>query len=207
MPPVALRVSTPAGELTLPGDHPAVVGRSGDADVVVNHPKVSRRHVALEPSPEGWVARDLSTNGIWHDGQRVGAVRVSGDVTRLRLGGADGPELALTALVPAAAPPAAPAEPDLDELETRLALGGVPSPAAQRPGRGSAPVPPAAPAAVPGRPAGAQPPAGMPAQRPAPAPTPAPSARRRPPRWLSTVPTLIWLFAAAFAIGALVALS
>ncbi|MDT3439831.1 MULTISPECIES: FHA domain-containing protein [unclassified Pseudofrankia] len=198
MPPVALRVSTPADELTLPGDRPAVVGRSSDADVVINHPKVSRRHVALEPTPEGWVARDLSTNGIWYDGQRVGSVQVSGDVTRLRLGGADGPELALTALVPAAAPPAAPAEPDLDELETRLAPGGAQGPA-QRTGRGPAP------AATPGWPAGAQPPAGVPAQRPAPAP--APSPRRKPPRWLSTVPTLIWLFSAAFAIGALVALS
>jgi hypothetical protein len=47
----------------------------------------------------------------------------------------------------------------------------------------------------------------VPAQRSTPAPSPAPAARRRPPRWLSTVPTLIWLFAAAFAIGALVALS
>ena len=202
MPPIALRVSTPADELTLPGDRPAVVGRASTADVVVNHPKVSRQHVALEPTPKGWVARDLSTNGMWHDGTRVGAVEVGGAVTRLRLGGADGPEVSLTALVPAAERrPTPPAEPDLGELETRLAPGtDAPVPRSDRP---------AAVAPAPGVPADRQPAAagGVPAARPAPVPAPVPSARRRPPRWLSTVPTLIWLFAAAFAIGALVALS
>ncbi|OHV35664.1 MULTISPECIES: FHA domain-containing protein [Pseudofrankia] len=194
MPPVALSVTTPAEQLTLPGDRPAVVGRARDADIVISNPKVSRRHVSLEPTPDGWVARDLSTNGMWHDGAQVGSVRVGGDVTRLRLGGADGPEVVLAALVPAAAAP--PAEPTLDELETRLApSGGAPNPA-QRAGRGATPAP---------VPAGAHQSAGVPAQRTAPAPVP--SARRKPPRWLSTVPTLIWLFAAAFTIGALVALS
>jgi len=188
VPPVALRVTTPADELTLPGDRSVVVGRARDADIVVSHPKVSRRHVSLEPTPDGWVARDLSSNGMWHDGRQVGSVPVGSGVTRLHLGGVDGPELSLSALVPAAA---APAEPDLDEQETRLAPGTGPSPA---PRSGRAPAPAAAPA-------------GVPAQRSTPAPSPAPAARRRPPRWLSTVPTLIWLFAAAFAIGALVALS
>jgi hypothetical protein len=141
VPPVALQVQTPSSQLTLPGDREAVVGRSADSDIVVSHPRVSRRHVALTPSADGWVARDLSTNGIWHDGQRVETVRLGAGATTLRLGVADGPELTLTVDAPAEPDQAEPdqAEPDQAELETRLASGAeprIPSPA-------GAPVPPA----------------------------------------------------------------
>ncbi|MBL7487247.1 FHA domain-containing protein [Frankia sp. AgB1.9] len=181
MPLVALRVQTSTTQLTLPGDRKVVVGRASDSDIVVSHPKVSRRHVALEPSPDGWTASDLSANGLWHDGQRVTSVPVGTQPTRLRLGAVDGPELTLTAIVPVDVPPAAPAEPDVDEAETRLAPASGPL---ARPGRVAAP-----------------------AAQPAPTPSTPVVTRRRPPRWLSTVPTLIWLFAAAFALGALVTLS
>jgi hypothetical protein len=182
VPPVALRVQTSTTQLTLPGDRKVVVGRASDSDIVVSHPKVSRRHVALEPSPDGWTASDLSANGMWHDGQRVGSVPIGAEATRLRLGAVDGPELTLTALVPVEAAPApAPAEPDIDDAETRLAPNSGPL---ARPTRKPAP-----------------------AAEPTPVPSGPVATRRRPPRWLSTVPTLIWLFAAAFAVGALVALS
>lgn len=181
MPPVALRVQTSTTQLTLPGDRKVVVGRASDSDIVVSHPKVSRRHVALEPSADGWTASDLSANGMWHEGQRVSSVPIGAEATRLRLGALDGPELTLTALVPVEAPPPAPAEPDIDEAETRLAANSGPL----------------------ARPTGTP----APAAEPTPAAAGPVTTRRRPPRWLSTVPTLVWLFAAAFAIGALVALS
>ncbi|WP_045877028.1 FHA domain-containing protein [Pseudofrankia sp. DC12] len=181
MPLVALRVQTSTTQLTLPGDRKVVVGRASDSDIVVSHPKVSRRHVSLEPGADGWTASDLSANGMWHDGQRVSSVPVGQQPVRLRLGALDGPELTVAAIVPVDVAPAAPAEPDVDEAETRLAPASGPL---ARPGRATAPA--AAPAPIPNTPV---------------------AARRRPPRWLSTVPTLVWLFAAAFALGALVALS
>ncbi|MBL7497115.1 FHA domain-containing protein [Frankia sp. CNm7] len=206
MPPVALRVSTSDKQLTLPGDRPAVVGRGRDADVVIQHPRVSRQHVSLEPAPDGWLARDLSTNGMWQDGQRVAVARIGASETRLRLGGADGPELTVSALVPAAPPAPAPAEPDLGELETRLApnTGGTPRPA--RPAA-QAPAPAHQPTPAPAAPGGSWSPAPPVPHQPVPHQPAAPAARRQPARWLRTVPTLVWLFAAAFAIGALVALS
>jgi pSer/pThr/pTyr-binding forkhead associated (FHA) protein len=170
VPLAALRVSTPDNDVTLPGDQPAVIGRSPESDVVVRHAKVSRRHVALEPTADGWTARDLSTNGIWHEGQRVGSVPIGRSPVRLRLGGAEGPELTLTA-VGAAAVAGAPVDDDVDELATRLAPNTPGSPHQRH---DDAPV----------------------------ATTAGP-----PPSWLIRVPTLIWLFAAAFAVGALIAVS
>jgi hypothetical protein len=170
VPLAALRVSTPDNDVTLPGDRPAVIGRSPESDVVVRHAKVSRRHVALEPTADGWTARDLSTNGIWHEGQRVGSVLVGLAPVLLRLGGAEGPELTLTA-VGAAAAAGAPVDDDVEELETRLAPNTPGSP------RQSAHDAAATTKAGP------------------------------PPAWLIRVPTLIWLFAAAFAVGALIAVS
>jgi len=205
VPVVALRVQTPTTELTLPGDRAAVVGRSAEVDIVVSHPKVSRRHVALEPHPTGWIARDLSTNGIWCEGRQVGSVPIGAETITLRLGAAEGPELALTAL---AAVAAFPAEPAADEAETRLAPGSGPI---ARPGQIPAGEAGHAPAGGLGRVpqgSGLVPAQGGPSPDTEPVATPGPGTSAwRPPRWLTSTPTLVWLFAAAFAVGALVALS
>ncbi|MBX6390912.1 MAG: FHA domain-containing protein, partial [Frankia sp.] len=121
-----LLVRTPSEQVTLAGDRTVVVGRARDADVVVNHPRVSRRHLALEPGRDGWLAKDISVNGVFQDGQKVASVRVGTSPVRLHLGAANGPELVLTALV-AAAPPPPRVEPGIDELETRLAPAGAPA--------------------------------------------------------------------------------
>ncbi|ABW13726.1 FHA domain containing protein [Parafrankia sp. EAN1pec] len=182
MSPVPLRVQTPSAQATsaqviLPGERLAVVGRGRDADVVVADSRVSRRHVELEPSGDGWTVRDLSANGIWCDGRRTATVRIQFDEVRLRLGAADGPELVL---VPqrAAGPPAQPG-PGLDvgDMATRLAVGGPLAPARPRP------------------------------VGPGPAAVPAPVKTAAPPRWARAFPTLAWLAAAAFAVGALIALT
>ncbi|KDA42928.1 ATP-binding cassette domain-containing protein [Frankia sp. BMG5.23] len=102
--PTPLHVTTPAGEVTLTGDKPVVVGRARAADIVINDGRVSRRHLVLHPDVGGWRIEDISANGLWRDGCRVGGLAVSGEL-RLRLGAVDGPEVVL---VPRPAPPMIP---------------------------------------------------------------------------------------------------
>lgn len=48
-----------------------VIGASGDSDIVVDEPMVSRRHAELRLVPEGVRVRDLgSKNGLYHQGRR-----------------------------------------------------------------------------------------------------------------------------------------
>ena len=50
----------------------AVIGRSRDADVVIDDPNVSRRHAEVWPSGGSWIVRDLgSTNGVKVNGRRI----------------------------------------------------------------------------------------------------------------------------------------
>jgi len=49
-----------------------VIGRSREADVVLEDPNVSRRHAELRPSGGSWIVRDLgSTNGVKVNGRRI----------------------------------------------------------------------------------------------------------------------------------------
>jgi hypothetical protein len=66
----------------------AVLGRSREADVVIDDPNVSRRHAELRPSGGSWTVRDLgSTNGVKVNGRRVDPARAQslkrGDVIEL----------------------------------------------------------------------------------------------------------------------------
>jgi DNA-binding NtrC family response regulator len=55
-----------------------VIGASGDADVVVDEPTVSRHHASFELVPEGVLLTDLgSRNGTFYLGQRVEKMRLS----------------------------------------------------------------------------------------------------------------------------------
>lgn len=72
-----------------PFDGPIVVGRSFPAQVLVDHSWISRTHVRLEPSAQGWTAVDISRNGMFLNGERQPAVPITGDVT-LHLGNPDG---------------------------------------------------------------------------------------------------------------------
>jgi ABC transport system ATP-binding/permease protein len=99
---------TPAGILTvrgagevisLPPDRPFVVGRAVACDLVLDDGRVSRRHLMLEPSPDGWTAIDISANGTWHAGQRVQRLRIQEDC-QLRLGAVDGPEVMISPVLP-----------------------------------------------------------------------------------------------------------
>ena len=54
------------------GSGGAVLGRSREADVVVDDPNVSRRHAEVRPSGGSWIVRDLgSTNGVKVNGRRI----------------------------------------------------------------------------------------------------------------------------------------
>lgn len=79
------------------GEAPLVLGRDETATIQVRHPLVSRRHARVV-FRDGWVLEDLSsTNGTWHDGERVDEVRIHGEV-RVRLGDPEtGPQLRLVA--------------------------------------------------------------------------------------------------------------
>src|SRR5512138_3644798 len=54
-----LTVRSAGGEISLPPDRPYVVGRAVDCDLVISDGRVSRRHLMLEPSPDGWTAIDI----------------------------------------------------------------------------------------------------------------------------------------------------
>jgi len=60
------------GRAELVGAAGAVLGRSRDADVVVDDPNVSRKHAEVRPSGGSWIVRDLgSTNGVKVNGRRI----------------------------------------------------------------------------------------------------------------------------------------
>lgn len=51
-----------------------VIGRGADADIFVDDPGVSRRHLEIKVTPEAVVATDLgSTNGVYVEGHKVPA--------------------------------------------------------------------------------------------------------------------------------------
>ncbi len=60
------------GRTSVLGSEGAVLGRSREADVVVDDPNVSRRHAEVRPSGGSWIVRDLgSTNGVKVNGRRI----------------------------------------------------------------------------------------------------------------------------------------
>src|SRR5215218_4945644 len=60
------------GRSELLGSAGATLGRSREADIVLEDPNVSRRHAEVRPSGGSWIVRDLSsTNGVKVNGRRV----------------------------------------------------------------------------------------------------------------------------------------
>lgn len=85
------------------------IGRDAGCDVVVPSPEVSRKHAELMAGPSGYTVTDLSTNGVFVNGERIAKVRTlaRGDV--LRLGTEEFRFYADVAVTPPAMPAAAPA--------------------------------------------------------------------------------------------------
>lgn len=61
------------------------IGRDAGCDVVVPSPEVSRKHAELVPGGDGYAITDLSTNGVFVNGERVATARTlaRGDVLRV----------------------------------------------------------------------------------------------------------------------------
>lgn len=155
---------------------PATLGRTPDNDVVVNHPLVSRVHLAFEWS-DGWSVVDRgSTNGFFVAGVRQSAARIDRPV-QIRLGdAATGPVVELApqgAAAPTVVPPSRPVpgrQPPVPQ-----------SPAPQSPAPQSRPLRSAAgPQAPTPYPSGPQRP-DRPPVRPANRPATAPLSAQRPP--------------------------
>ena len=76
------------GRAELLGSGGATLGRSRDADIVLDDPNVSRVHAEVRPSGGSWIVRDLgSTNGVKVNGRRLDPSRPQslrgGDVIEL----------------------------------------------------------------------------------------------------------------------------
>jgi pSer/pThr/pTyr-binding forkhead associated (FHA) protein len=88
----------PTAPTTISTDRTWTVGRAPDCDIVVDDSRVSRRHLVVESSGPAWVIRDVSANGSWVAGQRVGpggiVIPDAGEL-RLRLGDSAGAELVI----------------------------------------------------------------------------------------------------------------
>ena len=76
------------GRAELLGSSGATLGRSRDADIVLDDANVSRKHAEVRPSGGSWIVRDLgSTNGVKLNGRRLDPSRAQsikpGDVIEL----------------------------------------------------------------------------------------------------------------------------
>jgi hypothetical protein len=111
-------------------DRPWTVGRAGEADIVVSGDQVSRRHLVLERVSGQWFVRDISSNGSWHNGTRMGGEAVlvpPGGELHVNLGDRAGPQLVVAhqAAVPAGAPVPVTATADPSRRRRRYRLVGI----------------------------------------------------------------------------------
>ena len=63
-----------------------VFGRDPSCDIVVGSTDVSRRHASLSPSPEGYLLRDTSTNGVLVNGEPASSPSLLGKGDVLTIG-------------------------------------------------------------------------------------------------------------------------
>ena len=143
-----------------------VMGREASCDVVIAHKRVSRRHAEIVATPKGYVVIDMSSNGVFVNGERISGQRLLARADVLRLGDDEFrfyADKATESEPPAGAPPPGPAP----GAEFRLGdtLHGLPSTASPPPVSPPQPQPPAPPGAAPPAPE-VQPP-GPPANVPA----------------------------------------
>lgn len=169
-----------------------VFGREAGSDVVVAQPEVSRRHASIAPADNGYVLQDLSTNGVWVNGNRVQGSQVLARADVVRVGGeefrfyADVAPIAKATPTPVSAPavaaPVAPPAPPAAAPSAPPPSAAAPPPAPPPPApRPPAPRPPAPPPEAPSRPAFVTPAPQPPRAEPVTAPSPPPPASRVEP--------------------------
>ncbi len=70
----SLTVHDPGGQDTrvvLDPQRPTVMGRDGSCEVVLGHPSISRRHAIVRFQNGAYRVEDLSTNGLFVNGNQV----------------------------------------------------------------------------------------------------------------------------------------
>ncbi|PZU34228.1 MAG: ABC transporter, partial [Actinomyces sp.] len=122
---------------------PFIVGRLPECDVVISNSSiVSRRHLRISPTPQGWLVESLSDNGMVVGGRKIPQALITSP-TRIHLADGSGPGLDLT---PTQAPTggASPAGPMTPGAVPRPApMAGAPRPGAV-PGNAPTVLPPGA---------------------------------------------------------------
>ncbi|CAO5244176.1 FHA domain-containing protein [Frankia sp. AgKG'84/4] len=138
-----LKVTSEAGQVSVAAGKPRfIIGRARNADHVIADGRVSRQHLMIEETTQGWAVRDVSSNGTWLGGSRMlNTVEVRGE-TRFRLGTPTGPEVVLLAepaslaALPAALPGGAADQQTMLPHQSGYAPPRTPGPAIPPPARG-----------------------------------------------------------------------
>jgi hypothetical protein len=133
-------VSGPAAGQTLEVDRQVVIGREG-ADLMIDDPKVSRRHTAVRPTEHGVEIEDLgSRNGTLVNGRRIaepvtltvgGSIQVGSSVIEVELALGDRTRVS-TAPAPAPPPTRVAAAPPQAEQQPEQPAPPPPAPAGAR---------------------------------------------------------------------------
>jgi pSer/pThr/pTyr-binding forkhead associated (FHA) protein len=76
---------TDGREYNISGDA-LVFGRDAGCDVVISGTEVSRRHAEIRVTPDGYVLNDLSVNGTYVNGERVGRQHLLARADVIRIG-------------------------------------------------------------------------------------------------------------------------
>ena len=135
------------------GARPLTLGRDAGSNVVVSGHEVSRQHAEIRPDPQGYVLVDLSVNGTYVNGERIGKTHPLARADVIRIGNdefrfyadASGPVSTPELAAPVAGPP--PPAGATHRLSDTLHGIPVPSPAADLERKSTPPSPQAAPLA------------------------------------------------------------
>jgi pSer/pThr/pTyr-binding forkhead associated (FHA) protein len=68
------------------GQSPLKIGRDASSDVVVTGSEVSRQHAEIQPEPQGYTLVDMSVNGTYVNGERIGRTRLLARADVIRIG-------------------------------------------------------------------------------------------------------------------------
>jgi ABC-type multidrug transport system ATPase subunit/pSer/pThr/pTyr-binding forkhead associated (FHA) protein len=74
----ALEISVGQVRKIIPSGRRFIVGRGEEADLQVTSIRISRRHLAVHPTPQGWLLEDMSQNGCFVNGRRIDRLILSG---------------------------------------------------------------------------------------------------------------------------------
>jgi pSer/pThr/pTyr-binding forkhead associated (FHA) protein len=136
------------------GAAPLTLGRDAGSNVVVSGNEVSRQHAEIRPDPEGYLLVDLSVNGTYINGERIGKTHRLARADVIRIGNdefrfyADPPA---PAPAPPPTPPAPPNPAESSPATHRLSdtMFGIPTSAAAQPRTTPEPTTPPSPALAP----------------------------------------------------------